>query len=126
MTTDTETFNKRCAEALGCQDYHIADGVVPLFKNCPSTIRDLVRIKFYDPKIHLSDMHFHDSYDWSGLLEQRVVKAGWDYEIYYHDNCGYLDIRDGDGKSVIHVESIESLLTPRQISEACLEVLENA
>jgi len=110
---DNQDFNKRCAVVLKWPE-------VPTMPNCFHVPKEF-NTSVTNDIMPARTMHFHDSYDWAMLLVKEVVKAGFDYDLYYHDNCGYLTI--GDNRQVT---SIESMLTPLQISTAALSVLETA
>jgi hypothetical protein len=105
-------FNNRCAEALGW-DYN--DGHYGLPKEVIASVGNDFG---YAPSIMLMDMQFHSSYDWAMLLVREVINRG--VFIKFWSN---LILKEGQFGSMPAKKAFNS--TSQQITEACLEVLEN-
>jgi len=104
-----DEFNKRCAEVLGWK--HEGNNCFTLIDEHRHLIRNIYDNGFYTS----TDMHFHDSYDWAMLLVKeivRTIKPKKGYSVmasWYAAVSGDFDWWD---------------LTPHQIAQAALEVLE--
>lgn len=112
---DYDEFNSNCAIALGCGQ--LDDGTFATGEGC-------IPIRLcLDPYIHPVSMKFHISYDWAYLL---LAKLTW---IQLHRYQKALYKRIGETRSVGYPqgECPVELFQPsaRQISQACLEVLNN-
>ena len=101
MTTKIEEHNKKYAEASGC--YVGKDGGL---SDVPIEWSETHNVTFF----HVSDLNFHDSYDWAMLLVAKVLE---DVEMTAKLLNKYLwDL----GRFLT--------LTPQQLSQSCLEVLD--
>lgn len=91
-----DELNKQCAEFLKWRQYgqsfHIPDGTLDKFHQ-----------NLY---MRISDMHFHDSYDWAYLLLKLCIKKDCIWAL-----------------SGIYDPLWLAEATPKEISQACLEVL---
>ena len=98
MNKEDLKHNKQCAEALGWEP--------DLYYYCKGG--GVVYVNYL--RADIGELHFHDSYDWAMLLVKKC-----------------LETRNTANALIWHRESHELepwlLLTPLQISTACLEVL---
>lgn len=92
---EIKEHNKKCVEALGC--YVGKDGGL---SDVPIEWYEKHNVTFF----HVSDLHFHDSYDWAMLLVHSM-----------DDEHRWLV------STLLGVKWYQA--TPQQISQACLEVL---
>lgn len=94
-------LNKSCAEAMGWrqhgQSFHVPDGTLDKFHE-----------NLY---MRISDMHFHDSYDWAMLLVKLVT---------YKVDHGELPALTKDSILTLPYYWCHSA---EDLSQACLEVL---
>lgn len=105
---ELDRFHRTCAELLDAKDiggyrYEFPEGL------------------FGDRVHYIDEMHFHDSYDWAMLLVKEADKRGGFYFININTRLNALIRPYGNDGGQIKT----LLLTPKQISQACLEVLKN-
>lgn len=118
---DMDDLNKRCAIVLGGKE-----GMSARYIDM-SHLRDLHDfMALYMPvfgagEFRISEMHFHDSYDWLWILIRESEKRGHRWTIA-HD-C--IVVEDENGDVLYESNHFEDALpSTRQIAQAALEVLE--
>jgi hypothetical protein len=107
-------FNKSCAlvlgwECLGGQKHN------PMY-SCPE------RFALFG-SINLSSMHFHDSYDWAMLLVRECDRRGKLESLVNILAADYGTVKNREFEISKFVSKI-FMLTPQQIAQAALTVLE--